>query len=58
MFRCSDADAEIDVVCGQTVAPPGYDTAKARAVMSECERYVKLARTEEISDDWEERIVR
>ena len=56
---CSEPDVELDVTGEDKPkhkAP--YDTAKARSVMNECERHVLFARSEEVSDDWEERITR
>ena len=54
-----EADVCIDVVGDDEPHRPPYDTAKARAVMTECDRHVMFARSQEVSDeDWEDRITR
>ncbi|XP_067144031.1 KAT8 regulatory NSL complex subunit 3 isoform X3 [Centruroides vittatus] len=37
---------------------PPYDTTKNRNLMNECERHISFIRSDDTSDDWEERIKR
>lgn len=57
----SNDDEEIDV--GESVIPSCsanimYDTAKAKAVMAECEKFVSTVSSKKTPDTWEEQISR
>jgi hypothetical protein len=55
----SEADVYIDVEGDEEPRRPPYDTTKARAVMTECDRHVNLARSVEVAEeDWEDRITK
>lgn len=54
-----EADVCVDVVGDEEPRRPPYDTAKARGVMTECDRHVNFARSVEVAEeDWEDRITR
>lgn len=49
---------EIDVEGDDDTKITPYDAGKAKSVMTECDRHAMFARSEDVSDDWEERISR
>ena len=57
----SNVDEEIDVgepVVSSCSANIMYDTAKAKAVMAECEKFVSTVSSKKTPDTWEEQISR